>query len=199
MNPEPENIDPESIDVDAVMREIRQRARRPPAPLVFPEDGGAPQRPSPSFELSRLRYSAIELREAMRRVNEMPPQPPTLRGKIGGILVRLLKRALFWQTEQQRRFQTAAVNAADEQSRALETLWTDVQGLAAELARLASELAAHRSLAQQERLRLETLLREQSISQEEFAEECRASLLRLEHGMLGQAEKLRFLESPPRP
>jgi 2-polyprenyl-3-methyl-5-hydroxy-6-metoxy-1,4-benzoquinol methylase len=33
-------------------------------------------------------------------VGRMPPEPPTLRGRAGGVLVRLVKRCLFWYTDQ---------------------------------------------------------------------------------------------------
>ncbi len=179
--------DTETPSVLELMREIRARARARVQPLVYPEDGGAPRQPAASFELSRVRHSAIELREAMRRVNEMPPQPPTLRGRLGGVMVRLVKRVLFWQTEQNRRFQTAAVNAFDEQSRALEALWTDVQGLAASAAEARRDLAEERARARQEFERLEALLRDGAKAREELAAECRAALLRLEQESLRRA------------
>ena len=182
------NEEPGRIDVAALMREIRERVQREAKPLVFPEDGGAPQQPAASFELSRVRYSAIELRESMRRVNEMPPQPPTLRGRLGGVLVRILRRAMFWQTEQLRRFETAAATAMDEQARALEALWTDVRGLAQEVVALREELNGQRALAHRERERFEALLREEARAREELAEECRAALHRLERETLRRAE-----------
>ena len=176
--------DTETPSVLELMREIRARARARVQPLVYPEDGGAPQQPAASFELSRVRHSAIELREAMRRVNEMPPQPPTLRGRLGGVMVRLVKRVLFWQTEQNRRFQTAAVNAFDEQARALEALWTDVQGLAASAAESRRDLAEERVRTRQEFERLEALLRDGAKAREDLAAECRAALVRLEQASL---------------
>ncbi len=191
MNADPESPNPGRPDVAQLMREIRARARGGIQPLVYPEDGGAPQQAAASFELSRVRHSAIELREAMRRVNEMPPQPPTLRGRVGGMLVRVVKRVLFWQTEQNRRFQTAAVSAFDEQARALEALWTDVQGLAAATATLSRDAQAERARARQEFERLEALLRESAASRDEIARECRAALVRLEQDSLRRAQEAR--------
>jgi hypothetical protein len=174
---EPETEPPAVFEL---MREIRARARARIQPLVHPEGGGAPQQQATSFELSRVRHSAIELRQAMRRANEMPPQPPTLRGRLGGIMVRVMRRMLFWQTEQNRRFQTAAVNAFDEQLRALEALWTHVQGLAALAAESGHELDGERARMRQELERLETLLRESNIPRADLAAECRAALGRIE-------------------
>ncbi len=34
------------------------------------------------------------------QVGRMPPQPPTLRGRLGAVLVRLVRRSLFWYTQQ---------------------------------------------------------------------------------------------------
>jgi ubiquinone/menaquinone biosynthesis C-methylase UbiE len=34
------------------------------------------------------------------RVGHMPPRPPTLRARIGAVLVKVIRRALFWYTEQ---------------------------------------------------------------------------------------------------
>ena len=182
------NEEPGNIDVAALMREIRERVQRQARPLVFPEDGGAPQQPAASFELSRVRYSAIELRESMRRVNEMPPQPPTLRGRMGGVLVRILRRAMFWQTDQLRRFETAAVTALDEQARALETLWNDVRGLAEEVAALRDGLSRQQTRERHERERFEALLREETRAREALAGECRAALHRLERETLRRTD-----------
>lgn len=182
------NEEPGNIDVAALMREIRERVRRETKPLVFPEDGGAPQQQAASFELSRVRYSAIELRESMRRVNEMPPQPPTLRGRVGGVLVRILRRAMFWQTDQLRRFETAAVTALDEQARALETLWTDVRGLAEEVAALREAMSRQQTGERKEQERFEALLREETRAREALAGECRAALHRLEREALRRTD-----------
>jgi SAM-dependent methyltransferase len=49
------------------------------------------------------------------RVGDMPPQPPTWRGRIGAALVQPIRRALFWYSEQIDRFQQLVASAAGEQ------------------------------------------------------------------------------------
>src|SRR5262245_7749192 len=38
------------------------------------------------------------------QLGDMPPAPPTMRGRLGAILVRVVRRALFWYTNQIRSF-----------------------------------------------------------------------------------------------
>ncbi len=52
-------------------------------------------------------------------VGGMPPQPPTLRGKTGRILVSLVRRSVFWLSDQIRTFQTAVAASQKELAHAL--------------------------------------------------------------------------------
>lgn len=81
------------------------------------------------MDLSRLTASSTELREAIRRFGRMPPQPPTLRAKAGALAVRVMRRALFWQSEQIQALEAAAADAIEEDNRAIETLANDVHRL----------------------------------------------------------------------
>jgi len=74
------------------------------------------------MDLSGLTASSTELREAIRRFGRMPPRPPTLRAKAGALAVRVMRRALFWQTEQIQALEAAAADAIEEDNRAIETL-----------------------------------------------------------------------------
>jgi O-antigen chain-terminating methyltransferase len=47
-------------------------------------------------------------------VGGMPPQPPTFRAKIGRILVGIVRRAVFWLSDQIRSFQMAVVTSQNE-------------------------------------------------------------------------------------
>lgn len=56
------------------------------------------------------------------KVGDMPPQPPTVRAKVGAVLVRVVRRALFWYTEQILQFQQRVARAAADQMEGLHGL-----------------------------------------------------------------------------
>ena len=120
------------IDVSEIMRQVREASSRA-------------GNPAPEMDLSRLTAASTELREAIRRFGRMPPQPPTLRAKVGAFAVRLVRRVLFWQTEQIQALETAAAEAIEEDNRAIETLAGAVHrlwGLNSERAAAIEELQA---------------------------------------------------------
>ena len=104
------------IDVSEIMRLVREASSKA-------------GQPAPEMDLSRLTASSTELREAIRRFGRMPPQPPTLRAKAGALAVRVMRRALFWQTEQIRALEAAAAEAIEENNRAIEALANTVHRL----------------------------------------------------------------------
>jgi SAM-dependent methyltransferase len=88
------------IDVTEIMREIRDRVRQRTAvaaPLEFPTLN-LPL----STALNGARAGLSELKRASEHMDQLPPQPPTVRGSIGASLSRLLRRLLFWQYAQAR-------------------------------------------------------------------------------------------------
>jgi SAM-dependent methyltransferase len=52
-------------------------------------------------------------------VGQMPPQPPTVRARVGRLLVSIVRRAVFWLTDQIRSFQTAVVASQKEHAQLL--------------------------------------------------------------------------------
>ena len=81
------------------LAEIKERIR---AKVV-----GARTEPKPAGEqtlelpdLNVLRHLSDEAKIMCAQIGSMPPQPPSLRGRIGASLVRLVQRALFWYTPQ---------------------------------------------------------------------------------------------------
>jgi len=54
------------------------------------------------------------------QIGDMPPQPPTLRGRVGAAFVRIIQRMLFWYTAQIRAFHKTAAEAAGEQAYVLQ-------------------------------------------------------------------------------
>lgn len=178
-----------NANVDDIMRVIRERARQNAEkrrnavskPDLFAWEG----------DLSRLRMSLTELREALRRSDEMPPSPPTLRGRVGRIAIAFLSRLMAWQSARARHFQTAAVNTLDEQTRTIESLSALLRTLVKEMEVANQEAVSCRLLVRQETERLQGLLAEETKSREEFAAGCRASLSRLEYSLSRQEEAAR--------
>ncbi|HUQ94493.1 MAG TPA: hypothetical protein VM120_22615, partial [Bryobacteraceae bacterium] len=77
---------------------------------------GPPASPADSFpDLADLRRSASDVSESASLLGRMPPKPPTVRGSVGAILIRLIQRALFWYTPRLERFQLATANLASKQ------------------------------------------------------------------------------------
>ena len=61
------------------------------------------------------------------QVGDIPPQPPTLRGRLGAVLVKLVRRMLFWYTGQIRTFHGVVAEAVGEQARSLQELSDGLQ------------------------------------------------------------------------
>ena len=60
--------------------------------------------------------------QARAGIGGAPPQPPTLRGRVGALAVVLLRRALFWLLLQLDRFHGAVIETFEGQQQALEDL-----------------------------------------------------------------------------
>jgi 2-polyprenyl-3-methyl-5-hydroxy-6-metoxy-1,4-benzoquinol methylase len=56
------------------------------------------------------------------QIGDMPPEPPTLRGRMGAVLVGMVRRGLFWYTAQLKAFHAAVADAARELAPALQDL-----------------------------------------------------------------------------
>ena len=56
------------------------------------------------------------------QIGDMPPEPPTLRGRMGAVMVGMVRRALFWYTAQIKTFHAAVADAARELAPALQNL-----------------------------------------------------------------------------
>ena len=95
------------MDVRGAIDEIQARVERANSassasfttPFASSADAG---------RLVSLRAAYKRLYEARDLVGQMPPSPSTLRAKVGGPLVRLVQRMLFWYTPQILRFQREA-------------------------------------------------------------------------------------------
>jgi O-antigen chain-terminating methyltransferase len=146
----------EFLDIQEVAREIRRRVGCQ-APPQDREKTATP--PAESLPFSRPRVfptaALIRTEELIHRVQSgellvggLPPQPPTVRGRIGAWLVSVVRRMLFWYTPQIHSFQRAVTQAIREQSQALQSMETHVREWQAssEAAREFAELGnSHRS------------------------------------------------------
>jgi SAM-dependent methyltransferase len=92
---------------------------------------GAPSASSPDFQA--LRSLVAQVQAAAGHVGTLPPQPPTLRAKLGSALVRLVQRMLFWYSPQIVAFQKPAAQLLTLQAEQL-------QRLAEETARLSESV-----------------------------------------------------------
>jgi len=84
-------------------------------------------------ELYALRSALLALRASYASVGQRPPEPPTLRGRIGALLVHLVQRMLFWYTPQIVHFQYSALRVLEEQAKILERAESRIRFLETEL------------------------------------------------------------------
>ena len=100
------------------IREEIERAYRPPqtnkrVELAQPDS-------SPSLEFAALRSVLSALHAGYALVGQLPPEPPTFRGRLGARLVKVVQRMLFWYTPQIVHFQYSALRALEQQAQILE-------------------------------------------------------------------------------
>jgi hypothetical protein len=107
---------PATINVREIMARIRLQTRQ--ASLREEEALRHARQFIPS-ELSarapRLHARVETIRENAARIGELPPQPPTLRGRAGAQIVRLIHRSLFWLLPSLRTAHDQVVQALAEQ------------------------------------------------------------------------------------
>jgi len=130
------------IDVEQVMQQIRERVRQRYA--LAPRLSGAVPASAPLDEagFNDLRRMIDHARRCAAAIGEQPPRPPTLRGRVGAVLVRLVRRMLFWHTPQIADFSEATLRVIEEQVAALESVSMRLHLRLVELERLAGE-ASH--------------------------------------------------------
>src|ERR1039457_4318788 len=138
-----------------ILRQIREEMQRSYKPregnkLIEQAETGA----SSSGELVELRSAIAALNASYAVVGQTPPEPPTLRGRIGARLVKLVQRLLFWYTPQIVHFQYSALKAFDSALRAFE-------GQAKSVRQLEAELIEQQEAGLKRVQRLETVLIEQ--------------------------------------
>jgi len=120
------NLSREFLDIQEVVREIRERTRGLTRSNLAPRRDGfganlvsapPPPPPVPNLARSDAFYSSIETGALL--AGEMPPMPPTLRAKAGKWLVAIVRRMLFWYIPQVQSHQRASAQAVRELAEAL--------------------------------------------------------------------------------
>lgn len=103
---------------------------------------GPPATANHSPDTVKLRGWLRSAQESAAIVGELPPSPGTLRARVGLLLVRLVRRLLFWFTPQINGFNAAALGVMREQTELIETLNARVAELDAQLRMLQSQTDA---------------------------------------------------------
>jgi 2-polyprenyl-3-methyl-5-hydroxy-6-metoxy-1,4-benzoquinol methylase len=105
-----------------VLQQIREEMERSYRPLEAskPMERAQASEP-PSIESAGIRSALSALYASYGLVGQMPPEPPTFRGRMGAKLIKLVQRMLFWYTPQIVHFQYSALRALEEQAKSLES------------------------------------------------------------------------------
>jgi hypothetical protein len=111
---------PTAVDVREIMREIRGRTRA--ASQRRAEIERTAERiisPALNVSLWNLENGIREIRDRAGRIGALPPVPPTLRGRIGALMVAAVQRALFFVLPDLRENQLKIAETLDYQAHAL--------------------------------------------------------------------------------
>jgi O-antigen chain-terminating methyltransferase len=134
---------------------------------------------------------ARSLESAAPQIGDMPPEPPTMRGRVGGALVQAVRRALFWYTGQIRAFQGLVAEAAGEHVTALRELDARQQRQEA----LLPEVLRRLGDLEQEREQTATAFDEKMNRQAEAIGRHEQMLVRQEDKIGGQEDKIRLQDT----
>lgn len=128
---------PHPVDVQALMREIRDRVRSQNREHEWVRQARRCVPAHLASNVGRLRASTAMIRSAIERIGGAPPAPPTLRGRIGAMAVRAMQRALFWYTPSVQNANTQILNALEIHLKVTEEILTVLERTNIELARVA--------------------------------------------------------------
>ena len=111
-----------------VLQQIREEMERSYRPLEVSKPMERTRADElPSMESAGLRSALSALYASYGLVGQIPPEPPTFRGRIGARLIKLVQRMLFWYTPQIVHFQYSALRALEEQTKSLESAAAHLQ------------------------------------------------------------------------
>jgi hypothetical protein len=109
----------QGIDVQSLMREVRSRARarnRDEQRIPNLVRNSIPPRLTAS--VAQFREALPRLRGEISQVGVVPPTPPSLRGRIGRVVIHLIQKALFWLIPPLNSAHRELVAALEQQARA---------------------------------------------------------------------------------
>jgi hypothetical protein len=128
-------LSPAVLSVAEIMREIREELS--PTELRRAAWAATLENPTVSVpQLQHLDHLLEAVRNGATKAGEAPPSPHTLRARAGGVLVGLVRRALFWYTPQLHVFHLQVSSALDEQMRVNRALSDDLRELQIQIAGL---------------------------------------------------------------
>ena len=136
----------DTVDVQEIMREIRARIRD----RMTPQSSQQTSVPILSMlggpDWDRLEEAEMALESTQSLIGQLPPEPPTLRGRIGVHLVAIVRRSLFWYTPQIVRFHGVVTRSFHELRASIKTVavaghhnWSAVENLSRQVADLRAE------------------------------------------------------------
>ena len=105
------------VNVQEIMQKIRVRIRDSAAARESP---GVRDRREWS-DWTALEEAGMALEKTRSLIGQLPPEPPTFRGRMGAFFVKIVQRALFWYTPQIAGFQAAVTLYLRELLEAMKT------------------------------------------------------------------------------
>jgi len=155
-----------TVDVQEIMREVRARIRNRTAP-PYPQQNSVPVFPMPEGpDWTRLEEAGTALEDAHSLIGQLPPEPPTLRGRAGALLVKSVRRALFWYTPQIVKFHGVATRCFNELLAAIKTVaaagrqsWAALDDLNRQVAELRAETQRLEKMLGARRAEIQTIVK----------------------------------------
>ncbi len=89
--------------------------------------------------ISRLQARSTSLQASVAQLCNMPPQPPTLRGRVGALVIRIMRRSLFWLISDLQTVLEQLAGAVEDQAQALEDLVKAVEETKSRIELMAGE------------------------------------------------------------
>src|SRR5258707_10666381 len=109
------------VDVQVIMSDVRRRVRAQNQREASALRSARQSLPADlTARVSRLHVCMNGLRTRVAQLRDMPRVPSTLRGRLGAIAVRVMRRSLFWLIPNLTALQEQLVASMDEQAQALE-------------------------------------------------------------------------------
>lgn len=125
-----------TVDVQSIMREIRADIRGNSREREWLRHARKAVPAHLMSSVGRLRASTAGLRSAIARIGDTPPAPATVRGKIGGALIALMRRALFWYTPGIQSVNYQLLDALEAHVKATEEIIQILERTSVDLARI---------------------------------------------------------------